>query len=438
MKKRILSVISAIIISLTLLVSAMPASAFTYNNNQLEEYAMRVVDLVNKLRADVSAQDGIYRAPLQVLKPLCDAAQVRAAELKDKYSHTRPNGTDWSTVLAEFNIERDCSHAHDHVGENIHHGINTPEAAMNGWINSQEHYQNMITPDYNYIGVGVAQINGHYYWEQAFLREFKKTDLQTPSSQTMAFNKNGLTNAFTVEQVQYNPYVKYSMFFSVANEADKTVYFHGVNTKEAARVEVPGTVVNPNNGTTYTVRYIGDTPKALTQNLELRQSIRYLEVPETVVSFSQRAFYNGSLISVRVAGPNSQLTTIPQYTFMNCYELLSVGFQCCPKLNSINQYAFYMCNNLASINFAQNGTNIKFASSKQSVFGAKMRKTTLLFMPNNTNTTKNINLFSIDKANWSNGKLKIYTSKSKVYENNVLRAQNSSSTLRRVTPQIYA
>ena len=94
-----------------------------------------------------------------------------------------------------------------------------------------------------------------------------------------------------------------------------------------------------------------------------------------------------------------------------------------------------MCNSLSSINFAQNATDVRFAYPNQTVFGSNMHKTTFLFMPNNTNATKYIDFFSTDKANWSNGKLKIYTSKSEVYENyDYLRAQNTTTTLKRVTP----
>ncbi len=425
MKKRILSVISAIIISLTLLVSAIPANAFIYQDNT-EKLAFQLVDLINKERAAHQLQ------PLQIAEPLCDAAQYQANQISldiNNYYNTA-----WNSILNRYHIRSVMSRGVGAITQIPVYGQKyiTAQAVLDDYKNT---FLGNYSDRYNYVGVGRVQRGSTYYWDLFFLTDYEQTDLPTPQQSTLTFNTSGLTNAFKVRATNWDPFLTYNMCFSVANESSKTVYFHGVDDSRAERVEIPETVVNPNNGKTYTVIYIGDKPTTLTQNLALRQSIRYLVVPKTVLSFSKRAFYNGSLISVRVEGPNAALAGIAERTFENCYELVSAGFQNCPNLSTIDKRAFCMCNSLGSINFAQKGTDVMFAYNNQTVFGASMHKTTVLFMPNHKNTTKCIDLFSTDTANWNNGKLRIYTSKSEVYENfDDLRAQNTSSTLLRVTP----
>jgi uncharacterized protein YkwD len=53
------------------------------------------------------------------------------------------------------------------AGENIAYGYTTPQAVVNGWMNSSGHRANILSASYTQIGVGyVAQGN---YWTQMFL-----------------------------------------------------------------------------------------------------------------------------------------------------------------------------------------------------------------------------------------------------------------------------
>ena len=52
------------------------------------------------------------------------------------------------------------------AGENIARGHATPQAVVNGWMNSSGHRANILNASYTQIGVGyVAQGN---YWTQMF------------------------------------------------------------------------------------------------------------------------------------------------------------------------------------------------------------------------------------------------------------------------------
>ncbi|WP_165232471.1 CAP domain-containing protein [Aquisphaera insulae] len=56
-------------------------------------------------------------------------------------------------------------------GENLYVGFlsdGTPEAALDGWINSSPHRENLLSTLYADIGVGVVSINGVTYFTQVF------------------------------------------------------------------------------------------------------------------------------------------------------------------------------------------------------------------------------------------------------------------------------
>jgi uncharacterized protein YkwD len=68
------------------------------------------------------------------------------------------------TVLGTSNIA---------VGENVayNYGYSDPvQVAVDGWINSEDHRQNMIG-DYNWTGIGVAENGGKYYFTQIFVKK---------------------------------------------------------------------------------------------------------------------------------------------------------------------------------------------------------------------------------------------------------------------------
>ena len=77
------------------------------------------------------------------------AAEVRAEEASRNWSHTRPNGTLWHTILAEFGI------SYRTAGENLAMGYTTGAALHNGWKNSPGHYANMINENVTSVAIAV-------------------------------------------------------------------------------------------------------------------------------------------------------------------------------------------------------------------------------------------------------------------------------------------
>lgn len=120
-------------------------------------YVLRVVELVNEERAKAGLK------PLMLEKNITAAAQVRAVETEQSFSHTRPDGRHFTTALKEAGV------SYRGAGENIAWGQKTPEQVMNGWMNSAGHRANILNEKFTSIGVGYHQnANGVNYWGQLF------------------------------------------------------------------------------------------------------------------------------------------------------------------------------------------------------------------------------------------------------------------------------
>lgn len=119
-------------------------------------YASQVVDLVNEERGKVGLN------ALAFDKKTSIAADVRAEEIKQSFSHTRPDGTSFTTVLAENGV------TYKSAGENIAWGQRTPEEVVKAWMNSEGHRKNILNEKFTSIGVGYYENNGTAYWTQLF------------------------------------------------------------------------------------------------------------------------------------------------------------------------------------------------------------------------------------------------------------------------------
>ena len=91
---------------------------------------------------------------------LQQAANLRASEIKQSFSHTRPNGSNFYSVLKEFGV------SYSYSGENIAYGQRTPQEVVNGWMNSSGHKANILNSNFNQIAVGLDGT----HWVQLFIK----------------------------------------------------------------------------------------------------------------------------------------------------------------------------------------------------------------------------------------------------------------------------
>ena len=130
--------------------TAVPSAAPTAGGSVSNDLAAEVVAQVNQERA----VKGL--STLSVDAELTAAARTRAQEIAQSFSHTRPNGSSWSTVSTKAR------------GENIAAGQNTADKVMAAWMSSTSHRDNILRPSFGSIGVCALKINGVIYWVQLF------------------------------------------------------------------------------------------------------------------------------------------------------------------------------------------------------------------------------------------------------------------------------
>lgn len=126
------------------------------NDTTQGNFAAQVAVLVNQERAKAGL------SPLKVDAKVQQAAQVRAKETVQSFSHTRPNGTSCFTALTEAGVQ------YRGAGENIAYGQTSPEAVMRAWMNSEGHRKNILNSSFTTIGVGYTVVGGTPYWTQLF------------------------------------------------------------------------------------------------------------------------------------------------------------------------------------------------------------------------------------------------------------------------------
>ncbi len=140
---------------------------YTYSKVVTEEYLIGRVyeeaerqtlfELVNKVRKEHGLE------PLEEMKELSEIAQQRAEECSYYFSHWRPNGTKWDSLLAKLDLKRNDR------AENIAYYYATPKRVLNSWMNSSGHRKNILDPDLKYIGIGYYNNGFCPYWTQIFL-----------------------------------------------------------------------------------------------------------------------------------------------------------------------------------------------------------------------------------------------------------------------------
>ena len=120
-------------------------------------YEREVIRLVNEIRQ----QNGLK--PLTENWELSRVARYKSQDMLDHryFSHTSPTYGSPFQMLKAFGL------SYRTAGENIAKGYSSPQAVVNGWMNSSGHRANILNASYTQIGVGyVAQ--GHY-WKQMFI-----------------------------------------------------------------------------------------------------------------------------------------------------------------------------------------------------------------------------------------------------------------------------
>jgi uncharacterized protein YkwD len=127
-------------------------------NNQ-DTFDQQILDLVNQERAKVGAD------PLSINEQLDQAADLHSQDQANmnKMDHTGSNGSELGDRIQGEGYQFSTA------AENIAYGYEDAEAVVAGWVGSPGHYENMVNPDFEEIGIGYgASGDGTAYWTQDF------------------------------------------------------------------------------------------------------------------------------------------------------------------------------------------------------------------------------------------------------------------------------
>ena len=123
----------------------------------VSSYESEVIRLVNEIRQ----QNGLR--PLAANWELSRVARYKSQDMRDNgyFSHNSPTyGTPFQ-MFSAFGL------SYRTAGENIAKGYASPQAVVNGWMNSSGHRANILNASYTQIGVGY--VSGGNYWTQLFI-----------------------------------------------------------------------------------------------------------------------------------------------------------------------------------------------------------------------------------------------------------------------------
>ncbi|MBI1952336.1 CAP domain-containing protein [Candidatus Saccharibacteria bacterium] len=126
-------------------------TALKHPTRQVLAYASSMQD--QALLRDTNAQRSLANVPtLSESTELDRAAQAKAQDmaLRNYWSHNTPDGNPpWIFVTGQnYNYQK--------LGENLAAGFDNEQSAINGWMASEHHKDNLLDPSFSQVGFGVA------------------------------------------------------------------------------------------------------------------------------------------------------------------------------------------------------------------------------------------------------------------------------------------
>ncbi len=121
------------------------------NSSQLRAMAQAALAIVNKKRTAAGLGELAWDNSLE------RAAMVRANEIDENFSHTRPDGSEYWTA------DGNCVY-----GENLAKGYDNAEDVVDAWVASPTHNANLMDKGFTTCSIAVNETNGDVLWAQEF------------------------------------------------------------------------------------------------------------------------------------------------------------------------------------------------------------------------------------------------------------------------------
>ena len=122
-----------------------------------------VISEIIRLTNEERAAAGL--SALKHIKMVDTPATIRAREADEYWSHTRPDGRDFSTVFADTGL------SYSGMGENLFSAntVLSAQEVVDAWMGSPDHRRNILDERFTGIGVGVWQGDEYTTWCQLFV-----------------------------------------------------------------------------------------------------------------------------------------------------------------------------------------------------------------------------------------------------------------------------
>ena len=139
--------------------------------------ATQLIDKVNEYRK----ANGL--TPFKTCDVMNTMATIRAGEITDDNYTNRANGKYYSTIFEEHNITPTA------YTQNVYWGAtpyDTVDSAFEGFLENERQKNNILSKDYEYIGVGVVQKDSRTYYYQLFCtsKDLKEDSTTTTTEAT--------------------------------------------------------------------------------------------------------------------------------------------------------------------------------------------------------------------------------------------------------------
>jgi len=151
-KAKILHSSSLVVIAVLLIIFQGVINYIPKINPNILGYAsnisiQEVVNLTNQKRTEAGL------SALSLNQELSAAAYTKGQDMinKDYWAHTAPDGTEPWKFFGDFGYK------YRYAGENLARDFSNASSAVNAWMNSPTHRENILNPKYKEIGIGVTE-----------------------------------------------------------------------------------------------------------------------------------------------------------------------------------------------------------------------------------------------------------------------------------------
>ena len=131
---------------------AIALSDSSDSDTGLRAEALEAFNQINEIRMDAGLDALAWNQNLE------SVSAVRAEECDENFSHTRPNGSPWYTVNSKIQ-----------GGENLAYGFDTADEAVDAWMASPTHKDNILYDEFAGGSISVYKNDeGICYWANEF------------------------------------------------------------------------------------------------------------------------------------------------------------------------------------------------------------------------------------------------------------------------------